>query len=453
MKILFINCVMSNGGDAAIFQAARAVVRRAFGPSTEIIVQDDHPHWIRPRYPDLNVVGSCYWKLIYSELPGWRGRLARQLKLTRFGLARWFMRHDFSALVKRLLTESERDYLNVYRSADIVVATGGTYLVENYDFDQRLFDMSTAIALDRPLVLFTQSAGPFARLKNRRRLGRIFRAARLILLREKRSYAHVLDLQVPKDHVRIVPDAAFALADADLAERLVDPAPLSKPHPRIAISVRRWDYFAQCSKPEGMKRYCDAVVSLTTHVVRHYNAEVTFLSTCQGINGYHDDSQTAMAIKGSLAADVSLRVTVDCDFHAPDELMERLRAFDWVVATRMHFAILALGVGTPVFPIAYEFKTEELFKSLGYESDIPKIESLTSESLISAFEKSVNSYGRVVTEVRSAVERARNQAWQVVDVLRERFPEHIQTPQAGQRQATASNNATGNHLPVATLKS
>ena len=389
MKVLFINCVISNGGDAAIFQAASAVLRQAFGPGTEFIVQDDHPQRIRTLYPDLNVVGSCYWNLIYAELQGWRGSLVQQLKLARFGLARWLTHHDFSVLAKSLLKEPERDYLNVYRSADIVVATGGTYLVENYDFDQRLFDMSNAIALDRPLILFTQSAGPFTRLKNRSRLGRIFRAARLILLRDKRSYAHVLDLKVPRDRVRIAPDAAFSLADADLAKRPIDPVRLSKPRPRVAISVRRWDYFAQCSNQEGMTRYCDAVVSLTTHLVKHYNADVTFLSTCQGVTGYHDDSQTATAIKESLPADSSPRVTVDCDFHTPDELMERLRAFDWVVATRMHFAILALGVGAPVLPIAYEFKTEELYKSFGYDSDVPKVDTLTSESLVSAFDKSV----------------------------------------------------------------
>ena len=176
-----------------------------------------------------------------------------------------------------------------------------------------------------------------------------------------------------------------------------------------------------------MIRYCGAVVSLTMHLVKHYNADVTFLSTCQGITGYHDDSRTATAIKESLPADISARVTVDCDFHTPDELMERLRTFDWVVATRMHFAILAFGVGTPVLPIAYEFKTEELFKSLGYHSDVQRIETLTPESLVSAFDKSVDNYAHAAPEINKAVERDRQQAWQVADFLMEIFPERVQT--------------------------
>ena len=43
MNVLFINCVLSNTGDAAIFQAAAAVMRRAWGPDTKFVVQDDHP--------------------------------------------------------------------------------------------------------------------------------------------------------------------------------------------------------------------------------------------------------------------------------------------------------------------------------------------------------------------------------------------------------------------------
>ena len=45
--------------------------------------------------------------------------------------------------------------------------------------------------------------------------------------------------------------------------------------------------------------------------------------------------------------------------------MELAKGFDFVVATRMHMMILSLCVGTPVLPIAYEFKTKELAARLG----------------------------------------------------------------------------------------
>jgi colanic acid/amylovoran biosynthesis protein len=428
VNVLFINCVCSNTGDAAIFQGAAAVMRRAWGHDAEFMVQDDHPQRVQQLYADLSVRPSCYWSLAYTEHDGWRDRVARRVRFWRFALARRLNRPGLRFLANRLLAPSERDYLDAYRRADVVVATGGTYLVEQYDLGQRLFDMQTAIAMKRPLVLFTQSMGPFRYAANRRQLGRVFRKARLILLRERRSLDYLRELGVPERHLRIVPDAAFALADDDLATRQVNPFPLAKPHPRIAISVRRWNHFADGSSHEGMQRYCAAFAALTVHLIARYGAEVTFVSTCQGAPGYHDDSHVAKTIVATLPDDARSRVRVDGEFHTPNELSQLLRDFDWVVATRMHLAILTLGVGTPILPIAYEFKTTELFKSLGYEVEPPSIDTLTSEGLIAAFDKSVADYCRAARRLHEAVDRNRRCAWQVVDLLREGFPEFAPFP-------------------------
>lgn len=423
MKVLFINCVLSNTGDAAIFEAAVAVIRRAWEPDTEFVAQDDHSQRVAKLYPHLSVRPSCYWSLAYTEQSGWRGELARRLRFWRFALGRWLTRNGLDALAKGTLSEAERDYLAAYRQADVVVATGGTYLVEKYDLGQRIFDMQTARAMNRPLLLYTQSMGPFRLLANRPRLSRVIRTARLVLLRDQRSQTHIRDLGVAANALLVSPDAAFALADEDLAMRPIDPSPLTKFHPQIALSVRRWDHFTECSAQEGMQRYCAAFAALAVHLVKKYDAEVTFLSTCQGVPGYHDDSQVAAAIRATLPEGIQDRVRVDGDFHTPDELLKLLRGFDWVVATRMHLAILTLGVGTPVLPIAYEFKTTELFRSLHHELEPPTIESVTPESLVEAFERSVEAYGGVAQSLNEAVDRCRQQAWDVANVLQGRFPE------------------------------
>ncbi len=52
----------------------------------------------------------------------------------------------------------------------------------------------------------------------------------------------------------------------------------------------------------------------------------------------------------------------------------------------MHAGILALIAGTPVLPIAYEFKTHELFARLGMAEWVQDIESVTGASLRSALD-------------------------------------------------------------------
>ena len=84
------------------------------------------------------------------------------------------------------------------------------------------------------------------------------------------------------------------------------------------------------------------------------------------------------------------------------------------VVKLVNMAILALGVGVPVFPIAYEFKTEQLFKRLGLGRWVQNIEGLNRYSII----RSLDSYlknlpdmfetllNNILKEQASAVESA-----------------------------------------------
>jgi colanic acid/amylovoran biosynthesis protein len=312
--------------------------------------------------------------------------------------------------------------LEGYRAADLIIATGGTYLVEHYDLGQRLFDMSMAVASGKPFILFTQSAGPFLQRRNRRLLRRIFQATQLLLLRDAQTQHHLQELGLPTGSLRIKPDAAFALADSDLLMRPIDRSPLAKTSPHVILSVRAWNYFRTGASEAGMQRYKEAFATLTMHLIEHYNAHVTFLSTCQGVEGYHDDSRLAKAIEAELPEAIQKSVIVDRSFHTPGELRELMRSGDWIVATRMHFAILALGVGAPVLPIAYEFKTSELFRSLGCDEPL-SIETLTPQSLITAFDHAVRQYGDIAERIRAAVDGFRLDACSVADTLKTALPE------------------------------
>ena len=100
-------------------------------------------------------------------------------------------------------------------------------------------------------------------------------------------------------------------------------------------------------------------------LVKNLQAEVTFLSTCQGIPEYEDDSEIARRVVERLAKSTAARVRVVREFVRFDSLLKRLSEFDLVLATRMHMAILSLMAGTPAIPFVLEFKTKELFANLG----------------------------------------------------------------------------------------
>jgi colanic acid/amylovoran biosynthesis protein len=367
MKILITNTVLQNGGDAAIALALIRQLKAAFGETVSITLCDAAPDVSKKYYSELVLRESLASAFLPPARPG-RGRLIwGAWRFFRWGIGRplgllaaRYWHAGGERLAGWLLSTPQREFLQMYAKADLIVSTGGTYLVEHYALAPRVFEFDVARLLGRPLALFTQSMGPFHRPAHRRALRRALGYAGLILLRDGRSLGHVRDLGVSTDRCMVLPDAVFSM-------RTLRPAhPPDRPF-AVAVSVRQWAHFGAGSPEEGMARYRRAMAAMVSHLVSKHDARVVFISTCQGIPEYgYDDARVAQEIVSLLPEAVRRRVEVDASFHRPEELIERMAGFDLAVATRMHMAILALVAGTPVVPVAYEFKTRELFQRLGY---------------------------------------------------------------------------------------
>jgi colanic acid/amylovoran biosynthesis protein len=414
VKVLITNTVILNGGDAAILIALIRQVRNVFGGDVDIVVADTQPDLARAYYPDLNIIAPVYLHAFPPRKDGMFPRLRGAIRFARWYssgprlyLAAYTLGRGLRLSARALTSSAEWASLREYDEADVIISTGGTYLVENYWLAPRIMDFRIALLLGKPLVLYTQSMGPFVTPSIRRALSDIFRNAALILLRDEESLENLYDLCDPNEvEARQAADAVFALADPAAllrgASREMDNGL------RIAVSVRDWPYFKSRSTEEGMRAYKDAVAGLVDHTVHRHGGTVTFISTCQGVPEYaYDDSAVASEIVDRLSDDVRARVSVDSDFHRPEDLLRRLSEFDLVVATRMHVAILALAAGTPVITISYEFKTRSLFERLGMGEFVHDIESVSASELGRSLDHVLEALPTMRREFASAVESER----------------------------------------------
>jgi colanic acid/amylovoran biosynthesis protein WcaK/AmsJ len=374
-RVSIVNTVACNGGDAAILQAVFSLVRTALGEDTTFTVFDTHASVAAQHYPAISFRPQLW--VTATQSPAWARALPRRFQETRVEAALDRPR------LRALLGEEERTSIAILGESDLVVSTGGTYFVPTYRIRPRAFELGLAERLGRPYVLYTQSIGAFRARADRALLARVLRGARLVMLRDEASLHNAIDLGADEARCLLAPDAAFGLADPEVLARA--PARrLPGGGLRVAISVRDWSRFAKGSKRVGMRRFETAVRALAEHLVRAHGAQVTFLSTCQGIPEYGiDDSAVAVRVAEGLGD----AVRVDRDFHDPDALRRRLADFDLVVATRMHVAILALLAGTPVLPFAYEFKTRELFAGLGFGEEVHDVEAVDAESVVQGAER------------------------------------------------------------------
>lgn len=425
MKVVITNTVMLNGGDAAILSAIMRHVRSVFGEDVEIVVADTQPDLARRYYPDLEIIAPLYVHMFpprrqvrFQKLFGvWR--YARWYSsLPRLYLAAFALGYGHAGTARLLSTRNEWNTLRQYAEADVIISTGGTYLVENYWLAPRIFDFRIAMLLDKPLILYTQSMGPFESRYVRRSLEGIFRNAALILLRDEASREHVHDLAEPSDvNAHLAADAVFSLADSGVLSRSGAAKQPSRGL-QAAVSVRRWPFFQTMSETEGMEAYLAAVADAVERLVRRFDASVTFISSCQGVPGYaYDDALVASEVVDRLPDDVQKHVTVDFDFHRPHELIARLSNFDLVLATRMHMAILGLVAGVPVLPISYEFKTQALFDRLGMGDYVCDIEDVAEGRLGAALERFVDRLPGFRAELFRKVEEERRRADSAVEYL------------------------------------
>jgi colanic acid/amylovoran biosynthesis protein len=413
MKIVITNAVTCNGGDAAILLATVKLLRSALGGDTQFVIFDSQPEIAGRHYPELDF--RELWHARATRRAGsWLRKPRRAFLLGRVRLAAACRRRGWRAMAGLLLDHAERRALDDYCTADCVVSTGGTYLVEHYPLRPRLFEFELALALGKPLVLFTQSLGPFRKPRNALVLGAVLRRSAGVLVRDAASRRHLLELRLAEKQLRLAADAAFAL-DAKPPMQRQPGEPL-----RVAVSVREWAYFDGVDRVAGMKQFTEAVAALTHHLIERHGAEVTFLSTCQGIPEYnYDDSKVAAAIASSLPESARSRVTVNREFHRPEELIQLAESFDLIVATRMHMAILSLVAGTPVLPIAYEFKTTELFVRLGLGEWVQVIENLSAAGLIKSADAFVKALPAIRESLRAVVASERASAESAGAIVKE----------------------------------
>jgi colanic acid/amylovoran biosynthesis protein len=385
LLILIENTVCLNAGDGAIMRAIIKILRDEFGPSTRFVAFDSDPEVSKRYFPDIE-----FHPLTSDLVDG--DRLALPLIGRRWNvrlrrnLARLRRRALFDSLkgapgpIGSLFLRSEASRnISLYKEANLVVSTGGTYLVEHYNMDNRFLEFEKDFALGKPLVLFTQSLGPFSDPANQASMRRTTAKAALTLLRDEKSHDNLKAISA-EGNIHVVSDSVFAFADLDA---LATPRPARDGRPQIAVSVRDWAHFEGLTPAEGMARYMKAVSEAVIALARRKNAQITFVSTCQGVPKYrYDDSAVAAEIAAGLPADVASSVNVDRDFHTVEQLVTTLKGFDFVIATRMHMAILSLCAGTPVLPISYEFKTTQLFAGLGQSEWLTDISHIDQASFV-----------------------------------------------------------------------
>lgn len=241
-----------------------------------------------------------------------------------------------------------------YSRSDYIRAPGG-YVNSYYGFFGKIYLYLVAKLFGKKTIVYSQSIGPLNH-KDTKIFKFFSKYVDLLLVRDEQSYSlcsKILSVKEIENRIVKSKDAAFLFPPKRIK------AIKGK---RAAISVRYWKHDNRSSQ-----KFNDLIVGLVGYLVEN-GFSVDFLSTCQGIEGYVDDSVKAKQIVEQLSDKYQRHTRVIDGYYQLDELSLKLRSYDLIVGTRLHMCILSMLNGVPAFNISYEFKGLECYKYLNIES-------------------------------------------------------------------------------------
>ncbi|RCU49460.1 colanic acid biosynthesis pyruvyl transferase WcaK [Corallincola holothuriorum] len=371
MKLLLVgNHTCGNRGDAAILRGLLAELR---------VQESDAEIDILSRYP----VSSSYLlgeKVVRDELHVYHqktyGRLDQIWKrYSRRILARWMNRCRLNdskkTLPKHILKQIEDN-----KKYDAVIQVGGSFFVDLYGESQFEHSLCAMLA-SKPIYMVGHSVGPFQIEGYNRLAGSVFKATKALYLREDVSLKLMQDANFSLENVREGSDTAWLVPPKKVAYPSEIKSFISKGR-TVAITLRK---LAPFDKRLGVSQEeYELAFSRIVNSLNDQGYQVIALSTCTGIDSYHNDDRM-------IAYSVGQNVTDSNAYHiAMDELNDVqlgsvLSDCVLTVGTRLHSAIISKNYGTPAIALNYEHKSLGIMQQLGLEDYAFEVKALFSDAL------------------------------------------------------------------------
>lgn len=389
-NIVIINTVPVNGGDEALLMGTLQGIRdHVTNAQINVLCKD-------PVLTRNNIKAASFdwdWEYVHKRNPEQTNpslfKLKKRIRVFLYKKLKVPFLNKYSIL---LGSKAERRVYSLLNNADIILSGAGSYLNDFYGYGARM-DTFRFIheKLKKPYIIFGQSVGPFWKKEGFQDLKKLFEEARVIQLRESVSLDHLKDVDFQKSNAQVTNDVAFYLVPSYAIEPKSD-ASLKN----IILNFREWPY-----QPENEKNLEKAIALCGFLIDQDF--KITFLSTCQGIQGYIDDSLFAKKVVSGLNEAYRDSCTVIEEKLSLRDFIKVLNQHDAYIGMRLHGAILSLIAGIPALNIGYEDKSKGVFSELGldsytfrYENDIEAWKEKTTQ-----FISDYNSYKENIEDIRN----------------------------------------------------
>lgn len=374
MKILIVDNVLCNMGDAAIVLAMQASLREEFGADTVIkscfCGATSDPGAYGQLYPELNLVRTLWHALYDWYTPKWKvwskiirrtapGRFTLQAKLRQRGI-------PIPTLIGK-----ERELFREYADSDLIIVTGGAPLSTSWTAQylraHRVAEYHTALLLGKPLVFYAASYGPFTQEDDLPdRLRAVMERAAAVLCRDADALKTVRErIGVKTDNVHQTIDEAILLTSRRPEKQYV---PDRSRQRRLGIVVHKWHWLGYPDPAKRQEEFESRITACLREVLQRYDTDIVFMTSHPDVPGsMFVEVDVPLRIHAKLPSSLQSRAYVVTEFVHPQEFAWIMGQCDLVISSRLHGGILSLAGGAPILALGYEPKTRGFLEQIGLE--------------------------------------------------------------------------------------
>jgi len=379
-----------NKGDAAILISMVDAIKK-IDPSLDFKVESwnyrkDKSYYQEDVYPPFWRFNTKFWEKIY-------GIPTPSLPLNIIEGVRKLPLLSSNRLVKKLthkllLTKTEKEAFRELNNSSLILSCGGGFIndTSGATFLRHLYSIELANRLDIPVMIYSQSIGPFLKNRYARLTQTVLNGVDWITLRDHISKEHLEEIGVDQRKVVVAADAAFTLepADTKTAEGILSGCGIDYDDNKllVGITARDWNFPESKNPQESKNAYVNSLLSVIGWLLESKDARVVFLPQTE-----EDTEIQKFLAKKSGRGNIKV---LDLSLH-PAKLKAVSGLMDLFIGTRMHSTIFSMSMGVPTISIAYLPKSVDLMNRIGMEDYVIEINKISPEWLRERVNASLNN--------------------------------------------------------------
>lgn len=340
MKVILINSVPINTGDEALLLSTINALDQKYA-HYELEVWTNNLELASRNTTNIN---------LYQDLEYHIFDRSKWINLAKRGLFKFKFFKSYIQF-KFLQSKNEQLALEKLRQADLILSSAGGYLTDYYNCTDRLTTLNIIHSLGKKVILLPQSFGPFWKKRSIKQLKYTLAKIPKVYVREFISTDMLQSIGI--NHSIPCPDLAFNLPTVHK----------SRDTRTLEIIMN----FRGRKKDALEDQSYTKAIGIITHLLSKKMVNITLVSTCQGIEGYIDDSTLSQRIKANFKNDLRVKVIEQrLDYQS---YRDCIQDYDLYIGMRLHGALISMLSNIPAFCIGYEHKSVGIYTDMGIEED------------------------------------------------------------------------------------